>query len=64
MGAGHIPRLAGQHPAYLGRQLSAMAAETRNHTPSGTRAPLSRLAQIDIDASAAFPHAAGTTPPP
>jgi cytochrome c553 len=64
MGSGDIPRLAGQHPGYLGRQLAAMAAERRYHPPSGTGAPLSRLAAADIEAIAAYLHAAGTTPPP
>jgi cytochrome c553 len=64
MGSGDIPRLAGQHPGYLGRQLAAMAAERRYHPPSGTGAPLSRLAPADVDALAAYLHAAGTTPPP
>jgi cytochrome c553 len=64
MGAGDIPRLAGQHPGYLARQLTAMAAQTRYHPPSGIGAPLSRLAAADIEAIAAYLHAAGTTPPP
>ncbi len=62
MGSGDIPRLAGQHPGYLGRQLAAMAAERRYHPPSGTGAPLSRLTPADIEALAAHLHAAGASP--
>ena len=43
LGGGEVPRLAGQQPDYLQRQLRAFGADERAHPPSGTGAPLRSL---------------------
>ncbi len=55
-GAGDIPRLAGQQPGYLARQIRAFAAEERHHPPSGIGARMYVLEGGDADDIAAFLH--------
>ncbi|MDZ3822083.1 MAG: hypothetical protein U0S76_00600 [Pseudoxanthomonas sp.] len=59
LGEGDLPRLAGQHPGYLRRQLDAFGERHRHHPPSATGAPLTRLGVRDRGDIAAFLHAAG-----
>lgn len=61
LGEGDLPRLAGQHPGYLRRQLEAFADRHRHHPPSGTGAPVVRLGERERRDLAAFLHA-GTAP--
>lgn len=57
LGEGDLPRIAGQHPGYLRRQLDAFGERHRHHPPSGTGAPLTRLSARDRADIAAFLHA-------
>lgn len=59
LGEGDLPRLAGQHPAYLRRQLDDFGERHRHHPPSATGAPLTRLGPRDRGDIAAYLHAAG-----
>lgn len=51
-GAGTVPRLAGQHPAYLLRQMQAWRAGRRSSPAVDMRAILTPLADDDLDAIA------------
>lgn len=55
-GIGDIPRLAGQQPGYLARQIRAFASEQRHHPPSGIGARLYVLEGSDAEDIAAFLH--------
>lgn len=59
LGEGDLPRLAGQHPGYLRRQLDAFAERHRHHPPAATGVALTRLGARDRGDIAAFLHAAG-----
>lgn len=50
-GSGDIPRLAGQRPDYLARQIQAFAADQRFHPPTGEGG---RMYQFDAEAAAAI----------
>lgn len=56
LGIGDIPRLAGQQPGYLARQIRAFATEQRHHPPSGIGARMYVLEDGDADDIAAFLH--------
>lgn len=49
-----IPRTAGQNPVYLARQLRAFTRGDRYHPPTGTGAPMFRLAEDEIESLAQF----------
>jgi cytochrome c553 len=55
-GAGDIPRLAGQQPGYLARQIRAFAEGERHHPPSGIGARMYVLSETDAADIAAFLH--------
>lgn len=56
LGEGDLPRLAGQHPGYLRRQLEDFGERHRHHPPAGTGAPLTRLSARDRGDIAAYLH--------
>ena len=63
-GAGDIPRLAGQHPGYLARQLEAIGRGERFHPPSGTGAPMRAIDPTEAQALAAHFGRLRPTPDP
>jgi cytochrome c553 len=54
LGTDVIPRLAGQNPVYLARQLGAFGANDRYHPPTGTGARMYTLEPGEAEALAAF----------
>lgn len=62
VGGDEIPRLAGQHPGYLVRQILSFAEDGRYHPPFGTGARARGLSKGDAEAMAAYLHALGATP--
>lgn len=54
LGAGDIPRLAGQQPGYLARQISAFAELERHHPPTGIGARMYVIDAGDASDIAAF----------
>jgi cytochrome c553 len=58
MGSGDIPRLAGQKPGYLRRQLEAFG-EHRYHPPTGVGSRIQSLERQEAADIAEFLHAAG-----
>lgn len=54
LGAGDIPRLAGQQPGYLARQIEAFAQLERHHPPSGIGARMVVLEGSDAIDIAAY----------
>lgn len=53
-GAGDIPRLAGQQPGYLARQIAAFAELERHHPPTGIGARMYVIEDSDAADIAAF----------
>jgi cytochrome c553 len=53
-GVGDIPRLAGQHPGYLARQIEGFGHGDRYHPPSGTGAPMHVIPAAEARDLAAF----------
>jgi cytochrome c553 len=54
LGAGEIPRLAGQNRAYLARQLRDFARAGRHHPPVGTGARMYHLDAAEVGAIATW----------
>ena len=61
LGAGDIPRLAGQQPGYLGRQLQGFGEGDRFHPPTGIGTRMYALEPDDARNIAAFLHSLGET---
>ena len=62
LGSGEIPRLAGQQPGYLRRQLAAFGDGDRHHPPSGVGSRLYALSVAEVADIAAFLHALDAAP--
>lgn len=56
-GTGVIPRLAGQHPGYLARQIGGFGSGERYHPPTDVGAPMHALDAADARDLAAFLNA-------
>jgi cytochrome c553 len=63
LGAGDIPRLAGQNREYLTRQLRDFAREGRHHPPVGTGARMHHLEESEAEAIAGYLAALRIAPP-
>jgi cytochrome c553 len=57
LGSGEVPRLAGQQPGYLGRQLQGFGGGERFHPPTGVGSRMYALGADDARDIAAFLHA-------
>jgi cytochrome c553 len=64
LGEGDIPRLAGQQPGYLQRQLTAFADGERHHPPSGVGARMYVLDAGEVHDLAMHLHALGAAAGP
>ena len=63
MGAGDVPRTAGQQPGYLARQIAAFGVGHRWHPPTGTGARMHVLEASEARDIAAYLHSRPTRKP-
>lgn len=58
-GGGDVPRIAGQQPGYLARQIAAFGVGHRWHPPTGSGAPMHVVEPAEARDIAAYLHALG-----